>query len=111
MRLSLDMVPNTAVVGSNLTIPPSDRLHSLAPEGSASYINASAIFSYSSAVFTPNSIPCRSKWRSREWRCLKGTIHRGFRLHLTIVHYSSPTFGRPEPSTNLRLCLPFRVPL
>lgn len=39
----------------------------------------SAIFSYSSAVFAANSIPCRSKWRSRECRCLNGTVHRGFR--------------------------------
>src|ERR1017187_10859816 len=93
MRLSLDMAPNTAVVGWNLTIPPSDRLHSLTPGGSASYINASATFSYSSAVFAPSSIPCRSKWRSREWRCLKGTVHRGLRLHLTIVHYKLPDFG------------------
>src|SRR5580658_9938451 len=43
------MVPNTDVVGANLTIPPSDRLHSLTPGGSAPYMKFSAIFSYSSA--------------------------------------------------------------
>jgi hypothetical protein len=54
------------------------------------FMKASAIFSYSSAFFAENSEPCRTKWRSRAYLCLKGTVHTGRRA-----------YGLPQPDCTL----------